>query len=71
MQAVVGGYQCEWAAVVKDPEKRRWFRAFVNSPGGDPSIEFASERGQKRPASGGALVSRKSAVTTTEDEAHA
>jgi nitrite reductase (NADH) large subunit len=71
MQAAVDGYQCEWASVVQDPEKRRWFRAFVNAPGGDPSIEFVPERGQKRPASGGALVSRPTVARTTEEEAHA
>jgi nitrite reductase (NADH) large subunit len=70
MQAAVDGYQCEWAAVVKDPAKRRWFRAFVNTPGGDPSIEFASERGQKRPASGGAVVPLPTVAAQAEEEAH-
>jgi nitrite reductase (NADH) large subunit len=71
MEAVVDGYQCEWAAVVNDPEKRRWFRAFVNAPDGDPSIEFVSERGQKRPASGGAVPDERSTLATNGDGAHA
>jgi nitrite reductase (NADH) large subunit len=50
MQALVDTYQCEWAAVVKDPEKRARFRAFANSDGADDSIEWVSERGQSRPA---------------------
>lgn len=47
---LVATYQCEWAAVVNDPEKRRRFRQFVNSDDEEPCIEFVSERGQSRPA---------------------
>lgn len=49
-QQLVDTYQCEWAAVIRDPEKRRRFRQFVNSDESDPCIEFVSERGQRRPA---------------------
>jgi NAD(P)H-dependent nitrite reductase small subunit len=49
-QHLVDTYQCEWAAVVRDPEKRRRFRQFVNSDEGESCIEFVSERGQSRPA---------------------
>ncbi len=49
MQALVDGYQCEWAAVVRDPAKRARFRAFANSDGGDDTIAWTSERGQARP----------------------
>ncbi len=57
MDALVDVYQCEWAAVVKDPDKQQRFRAFVNDVGGDSSIEFVAERDQKKPASGGGYVS--------------
>ena len=49
-QHLVDTYECEWAAVVRDPEKRRRFRQFVNSDESEPCIEFVSERGQSRPA---------------------
>jgi len=48
MQALVDTYECEWAAVVKDPEKRARFRAATG--GGESSITWIHERGQKRPA---------------------
>jgi nitrite reductase (NADH) large subunit len=50
MQAHVDSYQCEWQAVVDDPEKRRFFQQFANTDAVEPGIEFVSERGQKRPA---------------------
>ena len=50
MQALVDTYQCEWAAVVRDPEKRARFRAFANSEATDETIEWVTERGQTRPA---------------------
>ena len=49
MQNVVDTYQCEWATVVNDPEKRKFFRQFVNTDETEPCIEFVSERGQSRP----------------------
>jgi NAD(P)H-dependent nitrite reductase small subunit len=49
-QNLVDTYECEWAAVVRDPEKRRRFRQFVNSDDEEPCIEFVSERAQSRPA---------------------
>jgi nitrite reductase (NADH) large subunit len=49
-QHLVDTYECEWAAVVRDPEKRRRFRQFVNSDETEPCIELVSERGQCRPA---------------------
>lgn len=50
MHHLVDTYQCEWAAVVRDPEKRRRFRQFVNTDEEESCIEFVSERGQSRPA---------------------
>ncbi len=47
MQALVDSYQCEWAAVVNDPEKRARFRAAAS---GEANVHWIHERGQKRPA---------------------
>jgi nitrite reductase (NADH) large subunit len=50
MQAFVDSYQCEWKAVVDDPEKRRFFAQFANTDETAQGVEFVTERGQKRPA---------------------
>jgi len=50
MQFLVDTYKCEWAEVVKDPEKRRLFKQFVNTDETESTIEFVKERDQKRPA---------------------
>lgn len=50
MQFLVGSYKCEWKEVVNDPKKRRLFKQFVNSDETEPTIEFVSQREQKRPA---------------------
>ncbi len=50
MQHLVDTYQCEWAAVVSDPEQRARFHHFANSSETDGNIEFVVERGQLRPA---------------------
>jgi nitrite reductase (NADH) large subunit len=50
MQSLVDSYECEWAVVVRDPERRAAFRHFANSPEPDPSLAFVRERGQRRPA---------------------
>ncbi|SFP40422.1 nitrite reductase (NADH) large subunit [Geopseudomonas sagittaria] len=49
MQLVVDRYECEWANALKDPEKLKRFRTFVNDGRGDPDIHFVKERGQRRP----------------------
>jgi nitrite reductase (NADH) large subunit len=49
MQHLVDTYRCEWAEVVKDPQKRAQFRVFANSAESDDSVELMSERGQTRP----------------------
>jgi nitrite reductase (NADH) large subunit len=49
LQFLVDTYTCEWAEVVKDPEKRRLFRQFVNTDETEPCIEIVHERGQQRP----------------------
>ncbi|HKU29760.1 MAG TPA: nitrite reductase (NAD(P)H), partial [Arthrobacter sp.] len=49
--AHVENYEDEWAATLKDPERLRRFRSFVNAPdAADESITFVPERGQIRPA---------------------
>ncbi|MEW6269311.1 MAG: nitrite reductase large subunit NirB [Thermodesulfobacteriota bacterium] len=50
MQALVDSYECEWAAVVRDPERRAAFRHFAGSHAPDPKLGFVRERGQRRPA---------------------
>ncbi|GAA0584173.1 nitrite reductase large subunit NirB [Halomonas salifodinae] len=50
MQAVVDTYECEWANAIRDPEKLKRFRSFVNDSRPDPDIIMTSERGQLRPA---------------------
>jgi nitrite reductase (NADH) large subunit len=49
MQYMVDTFQCEWKAVVENPELRKRFKHFVNTDESDPTIEFASDRGQKFP----------------------
>ncbi len=43
-------YECEWKAVVDNPERMERFRTFVNSDEPDPNVVFVTERGQPRPA---------------------
>lgn len=44
-------YEDEWAATLKDPDRLRRFRSFVNAPdAADQSIVLVEERGQQRPA---------------------
>ena len=50
MSRLVDAYQCEWAAVVRNPEKRKWFRQFMNTDESESCIEIVHERGQTRPA---------------------
>ncbi|MCX2524082.1 nitrite reductase large subunit NirB [Larsenimonas rhizosphaerae] len=50
MQHVVDQYECEWANALKDPEKLKRFRTFVNDSRRDPDIIAVSERNQPRPA---------------------
>ncbi len=63
MQHVVDTYQDEWRTVVEDPEKRKRFRAFVNSDASDPTIIMIKERGQNRPAFWDEKAERVAAVT--------
>jgi len=49
MENHVATYECEWTAVVNDPEKRKKFKHFINTDDRDSTIEFVDERGQKAP----------------------
>lgn len=47
----VDGYEDEWAATLRDPERLRRFRSFVNAPDApDTGLAYVLERGQRRPA---------------------
>jgi len=50
MANVIDTYQCEWQRAVEDPESSKYFRSFVNTTAGDPSVIFVPERAQHRPA---------------------
>ncbi len=75
----VDTYVDEWADTLKDPERLRRFRSFVNAPDQkDDSITFVpDERGQMRPATPeekgkvliGASIPVRPATTDTENEA--
>jgi nitrite reductase (NADH) large subunit len=49
MNRLIDSYECEWTAVVNDPEKQKRFTHFSKSAVQDDKIEFVDERGQKRP----------------------
>ena len=63
MQFFVDTYKCEWAEVVKDPEKRRLFKQFVNTDETEPTIEFVKEREQPADQWPGVTVSSRSATS--------
>ncbi|RXW14988.1 hypothetical protein EST38_g10867 [Candolleomyces aberdarensis] len=50
MDNLVNTYEDEWAAVVKDPSKRKQFKQFINTDERLPQSEIIQERGQPRPA---------------------
>jgi nitrite reductase (NADH) large subunit len=50
IQGLVDTYECEWKAVVNDPQKRLFFQQFANTDLAELGVEFVTERGQKRPA---------------------
>ena len=49
MQFIVDTYRCEWKEAVENPEIRKRFQAFVNTPEPDKSINFDTVRGQIQP----------------------
>lgn len=49
MQLLVDSYKCEWKEAIGDPDIRKRFSYFVNSPEEkDPSVQFEPMREQKR-----------------------
>jgi nitrite reductase (NADH) large subunit len=58
MQQLVDTYECEWAAVVRDPVRRATFRHYADRVAPDDTLQFVRERGQKRPADWPAPVTR-------------
>ncbi|GAA4828855.1 nitrite reductase large subunit NirB [Algivirga pacifica] len=49
MSQLIEVYQCEWKAVVENPELRAKFRHFANSDEKDPMVQFEPMREQKKP----------------------
>jgi nitrite reductase (NADH) large subunit len=50
MDRHVTGYECEWKAVLDDPDKLARFVSFVNAPDApDPTVEFTEKNGRKVP----------------------
>ncbi|GAA5984125.1 hypothetical protein JCM10908_006060 [Rhodotorula pacifica] len=50
MDNLIGTYQDEWAAALRDPQLRQAFKQFANTPERRLNSELISERGQQRPA---------------------
>ena len=51
MATHVAGYEDEWAATLRDPERLKRFRSFINAPAdAAPTAPRVAERGQWRPA---------------------
>jgi nitrite reductase (NAD(P)H) len=49
MEDLVGTYYDEWAEAIKDPERRKNFQQFANTPETVDTMELEVDRGQKRP----------------------
>ncbi|WP_334171739.1 nitrite reductase large subunit NirB [Sinomonas sp.] len=71
----VESYEDEWAATLKDPERLRRFRSFVNAPdAADDSIVHVAERDQIRPATPaervalGATIPVRAAISPQAEE---
>lgn len=50
MQQVVDSWQCEWRTTLASPDRLRLFRATINGPQQDETLQWQQERGQIRPA---------------------
>jgi nitrite reductase (NAD(P)H) len=73
MDDLVGTFHCEWTEVLKDPERKKAFRQFVNTSDNQTSVEKVEERHQTRPAdwpedSGPLKFSRKDIMATAKWE---
>ncbi|KFY20612.1 hypothetical protein V491_03577 [Pseudogymnoascus sp. VKM F-3775] len=49
MEELVSSYFCEWTETIKDPERRKHFEQFSNTPETMDTVEIIEERGQQRP----------------------
>lgn len=49
IEHLVATYECEWTKVVRDPERQKLFRQFVNTDETESCIEIVSQRDQQRP----------------------
>ena len=53
----VDTYEDEWAATLRDPERLKRFRSFINAPAdAAPAVPRVAERGQQRPATASELA---------------
>ncbi|CAO1635540.1 unnamed protein product [Parajaminaea phylloscopi] len=50
MNQLVGTFHCEWTELVKDPERKKMFRQFVNTDETQEVSEKIIQRSQQRPA---------------------
>lgn len=50
MEELVGSYFCEWAETINNPERRKYFEQFGNTPETVETVEVVKERNQSRPA---------------------
>lgn len=49
MAHVIDTYACEWQSALHDPEIRKRFSPFINSPETDPAVQFETVRDQPQP----------------------
>lgn len=57
MAAHVDTYEDEWAATLRDPERLKRFRSFINAPADAATVApRVAERGQQRPATASELA---------------
>ncbi|KAK0568798.1 hypothetical protein OC861_001575 [Tilletia horrida] len=50
MQELIGTFECEWTEVVKNKDRHKMFRQFVNTDETQTHAEAIEQRGQRRPA---------------------
>ena len=70
MQRQVEGYEDEWAATLRDPQRLRRFRPFVNDPDAsdDSARQYVLEREQIRPATPEEIAAAESFVMQLTEE---
>ena len=62
MEHHVATYQCEWKAVVENPELRMQYRHFANDDAPDDNIRFKEQRGQRVPVAWDAATNDRETV---------